>query len=160
MSSENSNTNFYNMDKAVKRSRQQDIVNKYKTFISETQNSGEQYKWIAINHFRQYWDIDAGDFGQMLFEAFRKRENLLFQNSWGFLRMAVKHSPEIVRTMFRKLYNEDIELKERINYFQKTARELIPVLKKDLGKKQLNHQQDERTLSVYLGFRYPEKYCT
>lgn len=159
MSSENSNTNFYNMDKAVKRSRQQDIVNKYKTFISETQNSGEQYKWIAINHFRQYWDIDAGDFGQMLFEAFRKRENLLFQNSWGFLRMAVKHSPEIVRTMFRKLYNEDIELKERINYFQKTARELIPVLKKDLGKKQLNHQQDERTLSVYLGFRYPEKYC-
>jgi hypothetical protein len=147
------------MDQVEKRSRLQDIINKYKTFISNTQNSGEQYKWIAINQFKENWDIEAVDFGQMLTEAFRKKENLLFQNSWGFIRMATKHSPEIVRQMFLMLFNEEIDLKERITNFQKTAKDLIPVLKKDLGKKQLNHQQDERTLSVYLGFRYPEKYC-
>lgn len=147
------------MDKSEKHRRLQSLINKYKDYLTDSRNVGEQFKWFAISHFKEIWNIDAPDFPLMLTEAFKKREKLIFQNSWGFITLAAKHSPEIVRQMFRMLYNEEINLKIRIDNFQKTANDLIPVLKRDLNKKQLNHQQDERALSVYLGFRYPQKYC-
>ncbi|GAH03304.1 unnamed protein product, partial [marine sediment metagenome] len=38
------------------------------------------------------------------------------------------------------------------------AEKMLPKVEEATGKEKLNHQQDERTLSVYLSFRYPEKY--
>ena len=37
----------------------------------------EQYKWIAVKHFQEHWDIDAPNFVAMFKEATAKTENLL-----------------------------------------------------------------------------------
>lgn len=136
----------------------QELLVKYKVYLEDTQNKDENYKWEAIDHFQRTWDIDGEDFQKMFADAFRKQSNLFYQNSLGFITKAVKHYPEEVKEIFKVLYDENFDLKERLRTFQETAENLLLKVQEATGKKKLNHQQDERTLSVYLSFRYPEKY--
>lgn len=138
--------------------QQQELIEKYKVFLNETQNKGENYKWDAIEHFQNTWDIEAGDFQSMFNDAFKKQWNLIYQNSWGFIKKAIEYFPEQVREMFKNLYEEEIDLQQRILSFQKTSELLLTKVKEAVGKEKLNHQQDERTISVYLAFRFPERY--
>ena len=135
-----------------------EIVSAYTSLLKEHGENGEKYKWDAIEHFRQNWDIDAPDFKAMFKEAFRLRKNLFYQNSWGFITKAVDHFPSEVKKMFVDLYNETQPIETRILAFQDSAAEMLPKVKKASGKQKLKAQQDERTLSVYLSFRFPEKY--
>lgn len=144
------------MDKNI--DQKQELLDKYKVYLRETQNKDENYKWEAITHFQNKWDIDADNFEGMFGNAFKKNFNMFYQNSWGFITKALKHFPEDVRAMFKELYDNTVELNVRIGTFQKKAKELLPLVKTATGKENLNHAQDERTLSVYLSFRYPEKY--
>ena len=134
------------------------IIENYKLFVRRTRNQDELYKWEAVEHFQQHWNNDDKDFTAMFFESFRKRQNLFYQNSWGFISKAVKYFPEEVRKMFSDLYSEGGSLNEKIAEFVRQSESLLPIIKKATGKKKINHQQDERTISVYLAFRYPEKY--
>lgn len=134
------------------------LLSDYKAFLKSTANKDEQYKWEAINHFRSNWDIEARDFYPMFKNAFSRQTNLLYQNSLGFMDKAARHFPEEVRKMFINLYDENQELAQRISDFRKSSELILPDLKKATGKEKLSHQQDERTLSVYLSFKYPEKY--
>lgn len=60
--------------------------------------------------------------------------------------------------MFRNLYDESVDVSQRIKTFQSTSEELLPKIRQVLNRTNLKSQQDERTISVYLAFRYPEKY--
>jgi len=134
------------------------LIDRFLKITDVISNPNEGYKYEAINHFQNNWMIDASDFHQMFREAFAKRGNLFYQNSWGFIDKCAEHFPEITRTMFRDLYDENVDLEIRISNFQNKADELLDQLKSQLNRDNLNAQQDERTISVYLGFRYPEKY--
>ena len=65
--------------------------------------------------------------------------------------------PEETRQGFIALYDETVPLLERIQKFIETAEELN---KKFFGDKaaEKKHYQDLHAISVYLTFRYPEKY--
>lgn len=145
-------TNLKQNEKLVK------IIEAYKIFLINTKNQKEFGKWNAIDHFQKYWNIEASDFSEMFLKSFRKQGNLLYQNSWGFISKAVKHFPEETRNMFRLLYNESEGLRERINQFADASENLLPHVKEATGKDNLNAQQDERTISVYLSLNNPEKY--
>jgi len=136
----------------------EELINHYIKLLEEKGDNDEAFKWKAIDHFQKHWEIAADDFYKMFKEAFRLRENLFFQNSWGFIDKAARHFPGKVREMFINLYDEKTDLSQRIGNFQESARELLPKVKEATKKEKLNDQQDERTLSVYLSFRYPEKY--
>lgn len=136
----------------------QELINKYIDLLKSQGDADEVYKWEAINHFQANWNLDDENFTEMFLNAFGKVGNLLYLNSWGFISTAVTHFPDEVKKMFEELYNEVTPLEERIKSFQKSAKTLLPQVKSAIGKDKLNTQQDERTLSVYLSFRYPEKY--
>jgi hypothetical protein len=136
----------------------EELINHYIKLLEEKGDNDEVFKWKAIDHFQKHWDIAAADFYKMFKEAFRLRENLLFQNSWGFIDKAARHFPGKVREMFINLYDKKIDLSQRIVNFQESSRELLPKVKEATKKEKLNDQQDERTLSVYLSFRYPDNY--
>ncbi|MDR0221131.1 MAG: hypothetical protein LBI54_06995, partial [Lachnospiraceae bacterium] len=53
----------------------QEIIAGYKAEF-ERIDSEERYKWVAIKHFQDNWDIDAPDFVEMLERAFAKQVNL------------------------------------------------------------------------------------
>ncbi|WP_282112338.1 McrB family protein [Maribacter stanieri] len=133
-------------------------LDKYIEFLKHNEESNESYKWEAINHFKENWDIKTDDFEAMFLESFKKVSNLVYQNSWGFIKKALAHYDEIVREMFKRLYDESKPLLDRIKEFEAKTEELLELVKKAENNNNLNAQQDERTISVYLSFMYPEKY--
>jgi predicted RNA-binding protein with PUA-like domain/DNA polymerase III delta prime subunit len=139
------------------REKFEPLIDRYKLYLEEFGLEKEQYKWEAIRHFQQTFNIEADDFTENFKEAVSKASNLVYQNSIGFIRKAVEYFPEDVREMFRTLYDEVSSLEDRRSHFTKSAEELLPKVIEKHGKK-LNHQQDERTLSYYLTMRFPEKY--
>jgi hypothetical protein len=134
------------------------LITQYQEILKTQGDPNEAYKWHAINHFQEHWDIGASDFARMFLNAFKKKGNLMYQNSWGYIKKAVTNFPDEVREIFRGLYDESIHLQQRMETFQEKAEALLPKVKQATGKKKLKAQQDERTLSVYLAFRFPEKY--
>ena len=135
-----------------------DLIEKYVVILEKNGEPNEQYKYSAIDTFQQNWDLEAEDFSQMFLNSFKGRQNLLFHNSWGFIEKLAKEFPKETREMFRNLYNESIDVSRRIEAFQRESENLLPKLQQRLNKFNIKTLQDERTISLYLVFRYPEKY--
>lgn len=129
------------------------IVNYKKEFTKIDKE--ERYKWEAIKHYKDNWNIDAPDFASMVEQAFAKTFNLLTAGQYFARKMLVKFSqehPEEVRKLFKILYDESLPLAERFDSFRAGFDSFIE------GQK-INHYQDLHAVSVYLTFEYPEKYC-
>ncbi|HUH35937.1 MAG TPA: hypothetical protein VL022_08905, partial [Moheibacter sp.] len=134
------------------------LIDQYIYILEEKGEPDEAYKYLAINTFQQNWNLDADDFYQMFRTSFSKVANLLYQNSWGFIDKAAKTFPDEVREMFRNLYDESVDISQRIETFQTESENILPKVRQSLNRNNINAQQDERTISVYLAFRFPEKY--
>ncbi|MDN3605703.1 McrB family protein [Kaistella yonginensis] len=135
-----------------------ELIEKYIDILEENGEPNEAYKYLAINKFQQNWNLEADDFYQMFRVSFSKVSNLLYQNSWGFIEKSAQNFPEETKEIFRNLYDESAEITQRIKTFQVESEKLLPRIKQVLNRTNINAQQDERTISVYLAFRFPEKY--
>lgn len=123
----------------------------------------EKYKWIAVQHFQENWNIEAEDFAGMLKESFSQTYNLLQGGMYYANKMLcalAQQDPEKMRSLFRLLYNENLPLVERLQPFRTGCDELLEEFRKSAAEpeKAKNHYQDLRALCVYLSFRYPETY--
>lgn len=135
-----------------------ELIEKYIDILEQNGDPNEAYKYVAINTFKQNWNLEAHDFYQMFRASFRKVSNLLYQNSWGFIEKSAQNFPEETKEIFRNLYDESVEITQRINAFQSESEKLLPKVRQVLNRTNIKAQQDERTISVYLAFRFPEKY--
>jgi len=131
----------------------EDLIKRYKEFKRKEGHSDEFYKYIAIQHFQQNWDINAEDFAGMLKFALSKHVHQIFEISLSAINHVAREKPDETRGLFENLFNETKDLYERIRSFSSEVEKMI----KSIDPK-LNGMQDERTISVYLTFRYPEKY--
>jgi len=140
------------MDEKIK-----ELIQHYIIFLQEDpSNEDEVYKWKAIEHFQQYWDIDTDDFYEMFKEAFRKRGNLVYQNPFSFLDALGKYFPEQLRNLFLIIYGSD-DFYTNLKRAKDFAENSIEELKKKLNKVNFNHQLDERTLSFLLTMQNPDE---
>lgn len=117
----------------------------------------EKYKWEAVKHFQDNWDIDAENFSAMLKNALSKTGNLLVASRWfpeGMIEQFATEEPETVREMFIELFDEEQDIYVRIDAFKNKSNELL--LK--YGNGASNHYQDEHAISVYLRHYYPDRY--
>ena len=129
------------------------IIEQYKNDFARI-NKEEIYKWEAVKWYKDHWKIDEPNFAMMLKTAFSKAYNLLTSGMYYPYKMAYQYAekePEKVRNLFKMLYDEDIELEQRIIDFRKGFEEYT----KPLG---LNHYQDLHAITVYLTFEYPQNY--
>ena len=118
----------------------------------------ERYKWEAVKHFQEHWDIDAENFGEMFKQATDKTYNLLasgYAYPRGMVINFAKANDEAVRQMFRELFDESRDLAERVEAFQAEAETLRA--KYDDGTWH-NHYQNTNAISTYLWLMYPDKY--
>lgn len=122
----------------------------------------EYYKWEAVKHFQEHWNIDAPDFAAMFKEALRESSNLInnkfVQPTNGIIKLAEKPElTEIVRQMFRDLLVDDggdiDKRQDKIYAFLAKADELINIHFKGSWK----YAQDMRTVIFYLSFIEPDK---
>lgn len=118
----------------------------------------EKYKWEAVKHFQDHWNIDAENFGEMFKKATDKTYNLL-ASGYAYPRAMItnfaKADDEATRQMFRILFDESRDLAERVEAFQNAA-EAIRV-KHDDGTWR-NHYQNTNAISTYLWLMFPDKY--
>lgn len=133
-------------------------VEKLKAEIEQYKSSKpEIYKWEAVKCFQDNFDIEAEDFVSMLKKSLEKSDNLLSRQNFlakaGITHIA-EYNPEYCRTMFRNLFDESEPVLNRIQQFEDDS-EIYYEFKPDRSKKTY---QDEKASTIYLFFRYPEKY--
>ena len=139
----------------IDQSALQDALVRYKQDFVAVTWPEEKYKWQAVQHFQQNWDLDADDFAEMLERSLAETKNLL-ASAGSFplvmIRSFAKADPNKVKGMFAMLFDESLDLLERMNAFKEQSVELLATVP---GK---SHYQSENTLSTYLWLRYPDKY--
>ncbi len=118
-------------------------------------SSLELYKWQAIKHFQNTWDLEAEDFAGMLATALGPAKNLLA--SGNYLPRAVitdlaVTAPEEVREVFRALYRTEGDLIQRVRHFGFDTTDIRDRHHPEKG----NTYQDHRAVMVYLSLRFPE----
>lgn len=118
----------------------------------------ELYKWGAVKHFQDHWDIEADNFGEMFKEATAKTYNLL-ASGYAYPRAMILEfanaDDEATRAMFRALYDEKRDLAERIEEFMSASEDMRLKYGAESWK---NHFQGLNSISTYLWLRYPDKY--
>ena len=104
-----------------------DLVKQYKKdFLKYWE--GEKYKWQAVKWFQDNWNINAPDFGSMFDNATSKTDNLLASNQnypKGVILEFAKEFPSETKHLFVDLYDENVDLRTRINNFKSKALELV-----------------------------------
>ena len=119
------------------------IINNYIEKFEEIK-SGETYKWVAVQHFQNNWDINADDFGSMFKNAVAATINMVsnrvVQPTSGIIELA-KYDIDSVRELFIELFADDGgdlgARQSRIDDFVARADELLPY---------------DRNKTVYTGF--------
>lgn len=137
--------------------RLKEIIFQYKSDFSRIDQE-ERYKWHAIETFQKNWNIDAEDFTDMLIKSLSKAHNLLNAQMYfpaGMIIEMARRDATTIRDMFVNLFDEDQPVLERISTFKKRAEEIKESYSDWTGK---NSYQNENAITVYLFFRYPEKY--
>jgi len=137
-----------------------DFVAQYKATFNEHRlgADNEIYKWKAVKCFQDNWDIDADDFLSMVKASLAQTGNLLASRNY-YPRIMIEASAETasdeMRSMFRELFDERIDLIQRVAEFEKRSETLFHQLKSDKWKM---HYQTPNSISTYLWLRYPDKY--
>lgn len=133
----------------------QEIIAEYKQNF-EKHWINEKYKWIAVKHFQDNWDINAPNFVEMFSKATEKTRNLLHSGMFFPRLMLIEYAkvePETIRLMFKNLFDEKCSVIERITQFNRGMDEL-----KQRISPSKNHFNDVKAISTYLWLKYPEQY--
>ena len=140
----------------IDRSRFEEVLALYKQDFVAVTWGNEKYKWEAVKHFQDNWDINADDFAEMLERSLAKTYNLLASTNnfpKGMIVNSAKIAPEDVRAMFMALFDESRDYWERINEFKQRSNDLL----ERTGQKGQSYQT-ENAITTYLWLRYPDRY--
>ncbi len=142
----------------------QQYIEQYKRYLGRRESGQNLYKWESQQMFQEKWDLEATDLEKMFDHSFQnsktrrlwKRENyepkrLMLE----FIRMQA----DFVRFMFADLFNEEMDVENRVDRFVYYADELLQEYKTAHPVSiENNHYQDYPMVFLYLAFRFPESY--
>lgn len=125
----------------------------------------EGYKWRAFSQFKKEFDLSKSglEFSEMLKSSTDKAGNLLNDGHFMARDTLIRNAmvtPEKVKALYVNLYDEDESLEHRIIDFKKSFAKLNKENISSYGIKTSPAQshQSTRAISVYLSFRYPDRY--
>lgn len=127
------------------------IITKYKARIKETKLENEIYKWKLLKEFNGRPNLEAEDLFQEVKSV--KFQNLVYAMGIAVLNELVRNYPEEMRRLLGNLFNDDNDLKTRINTYSEESLKLYRQ-----NEEKLSHHQDERSISSYLAFQDANKY--
>ncbi len=139
-------------------------IEQYKLLIQNklpNQEYLELYKWETVQHFQENWgdSISEDTILENLKGAFDRPNNNLWSGShylpFKMLLVFAEEQAIVIAEMFKNLYDEKVDLYERIEYFQRKAE----IVNDNLHPNQkLQHHQSKRAVMLYLALKYPDKY--
>ena len=135
----------------------QALISNYIRFLQEKPaNPDEVYKWQAIKHFEQHWDINAPDFYEMFKEAFRKKDNLVDYRPFGILEALGENYPTKLKELLGIVYGAD-DFYTKLGKCRTFTENVIDDLK-EKSNTNFSTKIDERTLSFLLTLKFPNEY--
>lgn len=120
----------------------------------------EGYKFRAVDIFQKNFDIDAPNFAEMLERAI-EQNNLVAGTMYLPRRVLILFAQEYedaTRVALRNLFDESIEVSERIDEAEKAFTGLLSKWNKGKENKMEHTFIGIRFLSLLLAFRYPNIY--
>ncbi|MGI6173651.1 MAG: hypothetical protein ACOYI8_07070 [Christensenellales bacterium] len=99
------------------------ILAEYKAYFPQHWND-EKYKWEAVKHFQDNWDVSASDFPEIMSRSLYSADNLLASRNHfpkGMIVGFAKAAPEEMRSIFFALFDENKDIFERMNVFRSLA---------------------------------------
>jgi len=127
------------------------LIKKYKKRISQNHLEYEAYKWKFVKKYNKRPNTDADDFTQEIKDI--KFPNLIYKMGAAVIGQLAHEKPEELRQLFKNLFDESIDLTQRVKTFNKDTLTLY----RDIGET-LSHHQDERSISTYLTLHNSDKY--
>jgi len=121
-------------------------------------------KWASLKTFQDNWNIDTYDFKSMYADSFANSlTNDLWEGQSFYPKKAmlefIDQDPDLIRSMFKELFNENLDIEGRIDRFVYHCDELSADMMRSNPKYQSHYHEGYRMISVYLAFRYPMQYC-
>jgi 5-methylcytosine-specific restriction protein B len=125
----------------------------------------EKYKWPVLKQVYDKWDWNAKDKALMFKNAFEVEGSKNIWMSGNFYPIPhsnwmFQHFKEETVAAFNYLFNEQVNLTERIENFLELYDNKVPELKKLYPDKNIEYHShnDLRAISLYLTLQYPNKY--
>lgn len=137
-----------------------------KEYSLGTDNSkNEIYKWQIFQQLFNYWNWKVEDKKKMITNAFNVRgsNNLWASGNYFPIRMLeiiLNDFPDETIQAFEILFDQRVDLLERISSFKKTFDELLIKLQNKYPEREKmnSHYQDVRIISIYLMLQFPEEF--
>ncbi len=124
----------------------------------------EEYKWKAVKHFQQHFNDASKDVSLWISTLFAENSNLLIAPMYfplGMLLDVAKARPVEMKGMLLALYDESVDVKDRIKRFVNIFEENVKELTKE-GYRNWDETtqtyQDAHAISVYMSLKCPNKY--
>ena len=117
--------------------------------------------WELVHQFQTHWDIDATNFREMFDKSFAINSPLWIRDHYypkQAMQRYIDINDDIVRSMFKDLYNENKEIDGRISRFVYQCDEIYKLERKTKQKVLPHDHSDKKMIFIYLSFRYPEIY--
>jgi hypothetical protein len=144
-----------------------ELLEQFKTLLSNSQEEDSIILWETQQLFQYNWDTEASDLAGM----FRKSlENSVSRRYWSREMYAPREmmlefialDEEMVRIMFRDLFNENKEVDGRMDRFVFYCNEMLQAYKDKYQRPPHNrhyHDDNYSMVSLYLSFRFPDRYA-
>ncbi len=138
----------------------------YRDFLPDARARERLYAWESQRIFQEHWQLDAADFAEMYDRSLDnsqtrrlwKREN--YEPKRMMLVLATL-TPELARQAFWDLYCEEKDIEARADRFVFYCDELLRTYKEANPRSVENnhyHNDQYAMASLYLAFRYPNRY--
>lgn len=130
-----------------------EIIKKYKNHVSEDGLKDEVYKWNLLTQFKGRPNPNAVDFYEEIKSI--NFANLIYPIGQAVIKHIAQDRPEPYKECFKVLFDENIDLTERVKYFNK---ETLAIYRQIVPEEKFSHHQDERTMATFLTYHNPDKY--
>ena len=142
----------------------EEYIGRYKEFLKTYPLYQEEYKWECTQYFQNNWDLTEPDIKTMYNKSLHSMisRKLWVGPGWVPKKMMMKFmemEPEFCRSMFQDLFDESKKVEHRIDRFIFYCDQLYDQYQtKHPRSKDYGHDHNHKICSVYLAFRYPDKY--
>lgn len=144
-----------------------ELLEQFKSSLQTRQDGDTLLLWETQQLFQKNWDTEAPDLAGMFRQSL---ENSISRRYWSRELYAPKEmmlefialDTEMVRIMFRDLFNENKEVDGRMDRFVFYCNEMLQAYKEKHQRPPHNrhyHDDNYAMVSLYLTFRFPDRYA-
>jgi 5-methylcytosine-specific restriction protein B len=139
-------------------------IKSYKTFILAGHEKDLE-KWEALLNFQENWNIEAEDFAAMYDSSLKASSEILWESSHYHPKQTmlkfIAINQEDVRSLFLALYDESMDLYNRLEAFVTSCDSMLSCLNDKIAKpskKPKHYHKCIQAISQYLYFQFPQRY--